>query len=84
MPNILILIPSFDNKHTIVYIRFDAYAQFQIKKREECQGCKFSEYEYHGYGYYDTRSCPINMRVSKLLVLTGSRYPFLIFVFYPL
>jgi len=29
--NILILIPSFDNKHTIniiVYIRFDVYAQF--------------------------------------------------------
>jgi len=38
--NILILIPSFDNKHTInviVYIGFDVYAQFQRKEREECQ-----------------------------------------------
>jgi len=41
MPSILILIPSFDNKHTInviVYIRFDVYAQFQRNEREECQG----------------------------------------------
>jgi len=40
MPSILILIPSFDNKHTInviVYIRFDVNAQFQRKEREECQ-----------------------------------------------
>jgi len=49
VPSILILISSFDNKHTIniiVYIRFDVYAQFQRKEREECQGDKFS-----GYGY---------------------------------
>ena len=41
MPSILFLIPSFDNKHSInviVYIRFDIYAQFQRKEREECQG----------------------------------------------
>jgi len=41
MPNILILISSFYNKHTIniiVYIGFDVYVQFQIKEREECQG----------------------------------------------
>ena len=41
MPSILILILSFDNKHTvkvIVYIRFDAYGQFQRKKKEECHG----------------------------------------------
>ena len=40
MPSILILIPSFDNKHTInvtVYIGFDVYVQFQRKEREECQ-----------------------------------------------
>ena len=46
MPNILILIPSFDNKHTInvvVYIGFDVYAQFQIKEREECQGVYLEE-----------------------------------------
>jgi len=39
MPSILILIPSFDNKHTInatVYILFDVYAQFQRKEKEEC------------------------------------------------
>jgi len=39
MSSILILIPSFDNKHTInaiVYIRFDLYAQFQKKERKEC------------------------------------------------
>jgi len=37
---ILILIPSFDNKHTInvtIYIGFDVYVQFQIREREECQ-----------------------------------------------
>ena len=41
MPSILILISSFDKKHTInviVYIGFDVYVQFQIKEREECQG----------------------------------------------
>jgi len=41
VPIILILIPSFHNKHTInvtVYIGFDVYAQFQRKEREECQG----------------------------------------------
>ena len=41
MPSILILIPSFDNKHTInvtVYIGFDVYVQFQIREREDCQG----------------------------------------------
>ena len=46
MPNILILIPSFDNKHTInvtVYIGFDVYAQFQRKEREECQGVYLEE-----------------------------------------
>ena len=46
MPNILILIPSFDDKHTInviVYIGFDVYAQFQIKEREECQGVYLEE-----------------------------------------
>jgi len=46
VPNILILIPSFDDKHTInviVYIGFDVYAQFQIKEREECQGVYLEE-----------------------------------------
>jgi len=38
----------------------------------------------HGYGYYDTRTRPINMRVSKILVPADSGYLFLIFVFYPL
>jgi len=36
----IILIPSFDNKHiinVIVYIGFDVYVQFQIKEREGCQ-----------------------------------------------
>jgi len=40
VPSILILISSFDNKHTInviVDIGFDVYFQFQIKEREECQ-----------------------------------------------
>jgi len=49
MSSILILISSFDSKHTIniiVCIRFDVYVQFQRKEREECQGGKFS-----GYGY---------------------------------
>ena len=46
MSNILILIPSFDNKHTInviVYIGFDVYAQFQRREREECQGVYLEE-----------------------------------------
>ena len=46
MSSILILIPSFDNKHTInvtVYIGFDVYAQFQRKEREECQGVYLEE-----------------------------------------
>jgi len=46
MPSILILIPSFDNKHTInvtVYIGFDVYVQFQRKEREECQGVYLEE-----------------------------------------
>jgi len=38
----------------------------------------------HGYRYYDTRTRPVNMRVSKIPVPTGSGYPFLISVFYPL
>jgi len=38
----------------------------------------------HGYGYYDTRTCPFNMRVSKISVPAGSGYPFLISIFYPL
>jgi len=44
--NIFILIPSFDNKHTInvtVYIGFDVYAQFQRREREECQGVYLEE-----------------------------------------
>jgi len=36
----------------------------------------------YGYEYYDTRIRPINMRVSKIPVLAGSGYPFLLFVFY--
>jgi len=47
VPNILILIPSFDNKHTInvtVYIEFDVYPQFQRREREECQGVYLEEY----------------------------------------
>jgi len=45
VPSIIILIPSFDNKHTInvsVY-GFDVYAQFQRKEREECQGVYLEE-----------------------------------------
>ena len=46
MSSILILIPSFDNKHTInvtVYIGFDVYVQFQRKEKEECQGVYVEE-----------------------------------------
>ena len=38
----------------------------------------------HGYGYYEIRTCPINMWVSKILVPTSTGYPFLISIFYPL
>jgi len=46
VPSIIILISSFDNKHTInvsVYIGFDVYAQFQIKEREKCHGVYLEE-----------------------------------------
>jgi len=46
MPNILILVPSFDNKHTIniiVYIGFDVYVQFQRREGEDCQGVYLEE-----------------------------------------
>jgi len=48
------------------------------------RGVSLASTSIHGYGYYDTRTRPVNMRVSKILVLTGSGYPFLISVFYPL
>jgi len=38
----------------------------------------------HGYGYYDTRTRPVNMWVSKIPIPAGNGYPFLISVFYPL
>jgi len=38
----------------------------------------------HGYGYYDTRTRPVNMRVSKISVPAGNGYPFLISVSYQL
>jgi len=38
----------------------------------------------HGYGYYDTHTRPVNIRLSKLPISTDSWYPFLIFVSYPL
>jgi len=44
--SILILISSFDNKHTInvtLYTGFDVYVQFQRKEREECQGVYLDE-----------------------------------------
>ena len=46
MSSILILISSFDNKHTLNdngYIWFDVYAQFQRKEREKCQGVYLEE-----------------------------------------
>jgi len=38
----------------------------------------------HEYEYYDTRTRPVNMQVSKILVPASSGYSFLIFVSYPL
>ena len=37
----------------------------------------------HGYGYYDTRTCPVNMRVLKISVPVTRRYLFTIFISYP-
>jgi len=48
------------------------------------RGVSLAGTDIHGYGYYDTRICPVNMRVSKISVPAGSGYPFLIFVLYPL
>jgi len=44
----------------------------------------FSELKFSGYGYYDIRTRPVNMRVSKILIPADSGYPFLISIFYPL
>jgi len=38
----------------------------------------------HGYGYYDTHTRPVNMRILKILILASNEYPYLIFVSYPL
>jgi len=46
VPSILILIPSFDNKHTknvTVYIGFNVYVQFQRKEIRECQAVYLKE-----------------------------------------
>jgi len=60
MPSILILIPLFDNKHAInviVYIGFDVYAQFQIKEREECQGCSWKKTTYQYLKFEEYKMC---------------------------
>jgi len=46
--SILILILSFDNKHTInvtvdMIYEFDVYVQFQRREKEECQGMYLKE-----------------------------------------
>jgi len=79
VPSILILIPSFDNKHTINVSLYRAWCICPISKKGKR---RMSLTWYHGYGYYDTRTCPINIRVSKIPVPVGTRYPFLIFIFY--
>ena len=38
----------------------------------------------HGYGYYNTRTHPVNMWVSKIPIPASSGYPFLISISYPL
>ena len=38
----------------------------------------------HGYGYYDTRTRLVNIRVSKIPVSADNEYPFLISIFYSL
>jgi len=38
----------------------------------------------HGYKYYDTRTRPVNMRVSKISIPTDNGYSFLISVSNPL
>ena len=53
-------------------------------KRRMLRGVSLAGTDIHGYGYYDTRNCPVNMRVSKILVSASSKYPFLISIFYPL
>jgi len=48
------------------------------------RGVSLAGTDIHGYGYYDTRTRPVNMRVSKIPVSASSKYPFLISIFYPL
>jgi len=38
----------------------------------------------YGYEYYDTRTRPVNIWVSKIPIPADCGYPFLIFVSYPL
>jgi len=70
VPNILTLIPSFENKHiinVIVYIGFDVYAKFQRKERKECQ-----------WMYLEEDNIPIleagrmKTKVSRVRVATGT------------
>jgi len=49
VPNILILLTSFDNKHAInvtIYIGFDVYAQFQKRKEKNVKGCTWKKTTY--------------------------------------
>jgi len=57
---------------------------FKERKEKNVKGISLAGTGIHEYGYYDTRTHPVNMRVSKISVPAGSGYPFSIrYGFYP-
>jgi len=59
-------------------------SNFKERKEKNVKGVSLAGTSIHGYGYYDTHTRLVTMRVSKIFVPVGSGYPFLIFIFYSL
>jgi len=53
---------------------------FKERKEKNVKGMSLAVTGIHGYGYYNTRTRPVNI----IPVPAGNGYLFLIFVFYPL
>ena len=88
MPSILILISIvWQQTYHKCHCLYKVWCICSIStkgKRRMSRGVSLASTVIHEYGYYDTRTRLVNMRVSKISVPAGSRYPFLISVFYPL
>jgi len=70
MSSILILIPSFNNKHTInvtVYIGFGVYAQFKERKEKNVKGCIWKKTAYQYLKLKEWRQKKIRCAAYKIL-----------------